>query len=294
MSVPWSPPGRSGSSLKTPPKPPYAGAGLGARCRCRRSRRRRTRGTRCPGRNRPFSGRLNGVPPLALAARVGVERRRAVDVGVVDRDPLGVERRCRRCADPSSRRRGCRRRPGRRGTRSAAPVPQRERPAAPAACRWSRSLGCVGTKRKTKLLGCLACVFAGAGRPPMSSTIQTLPSESFWMPSYPPRPSTPEMSSTVGREVERRLPGRRPRAPLLGGEEQALRERIPGRAVDGRQRRAVGVGRRQQRHAVGGIGVEVDAGDVARPFPRLVALEQEVRAVVVARVGARAGRRSTR
>ena len=44
------------------------------------------------GRNWPFSGRLNGVPPFALASGLALNVVGAVDGGVVDRDPAGVER----------------------------------------------------------------------------------------------------------------------------------------------------------------------------------------------------------
>jgi len=92
------------------------------------------------------------------------------------------------------------------------------------------------------------------------------------------------------RERRRRGVGRRGRA--LRRQEQALRERIPGRAVDRGDRLAGRVPRRHQRHAMLGVGVEADAGDVAvlgavDGGRRLVALEEEVRAVVVAGVGPR-------
>ncbi len=70
----------------------------------------------------------------------------------------------------------------------------------------------------------------------------------------------------------------------LGREQQALRERVPRRAVDLRQVRAGRVPGRHQRHAVCRVGVEVDARDVAGRAG-LVPLEQEVRPVPVARVG---------
>ena len=54
------------------------------------------------------------------------------------------------------------------------------------------------------------------------------------------------------------------RAAVLGREDQPLRERIPGRAVDVGQRRAGVVGGGQQRHLVGAVGVQVDAGDACR------------------------------
>ena len=89
------------------------------------------------------------------------------------------------------------------------------------------------------------------------------------------------------RVVERRLDDAAAGA-ALGGEEQALRERIPGRAVDhGHGRLAVGLGLGELRHAVRRIGVEVDARDVgAGGRAELVALVEEVRAVVVLRIGA--------
>ena len=48
-----------------------------------------------------------------------------------------------------------------------------------------------------KLFGALAFVEPVFTAPPMSSTIQMSPAESFWIPSYPPRPSAPETSLTV-------------------------------------------------------------------------------------------------
>ena len=88
-----------------------------------------------------------------------------------------------------------------------------------------------------------------------------------------------------GRRIRRR-------ARVLSGEQQPLRERVPGRAVDGRERRAGVVMSRHQRYAVPGIGVEVDPGEVSLLLARgvgrrvLVPLEEEVGAVVVAIVGA--------
>src|SRR5512133_1428738 len=78
-----------------------------------------------------------------------------------------------------------------------------------------------------------------------------------------------------------------PPPPLrsLCGEEQAPGPRIPRGAVDVGQVGAAAVLGRQQRHAMRAVGVEVDARQVARS-PTLVALEQEMAAVVVARVGA--------
>ena len=107
------------------------------------------------------------------------------------------------------------------------------------------------------------------------------------MPSKPPWPSTPQSVRDLGRVVERRLDDAAVGA-ALGREEQALRERIPGRAVDlGHRRLAVGLGLGELRHAVRRVGVEVDARDVvAVGRIELVALVEEVRAVVVLRVGA--------
>src|SRR5262249_2422224 len=74
---------------------------------------------------------------------------------------------------------------------------------------------------------------------------------------------------------------------VLGGEQQPPGPRVPGRAIDGRDRVTAVVLRREQRDPVRGIRVEVDPGDVGRTArAELVALEQEVRAVVVVRVGA--------
>ena len=89
------------------------------------------------------------------------------------------------------------------------------------------------------------------------------------------------------RVVERRLDDAAAGA-ALGGEEQALGERIPGRAVDHRHGGlAVGLGLGELRHAMRGIGIEVDARDVrAGGRAELVALVEEVRAVVVLRVSA--------
>ena len=72
----------------------------------------------------------------------------------------------------------------------------------------------------------------------------------------------------------------------LGREQQPLRPRVPGRAVDRRDRRSGRVRRGKHRHPVSRVGVEVDPRDVAGRAG-LVALEQEVGAVVVARVGTR-------
>ena len=47
---------------------------------------------------------------------------------------------------------------------------------------FARSPGFLGTYRYTKLFGTFAVV-APLNAPPMSSTIQRLPSESSWMPS---------------------------------------------------------------------------------------------------------------
>ena len=63
-------------------------------------------------------------------------------------------------------------------------------------------------------------------------------------------------------------------------------ERVPGGAVDGRDRIARGIVGRHERHAVRRIGVEVDPRDVPLLGTRhrrckLVALEEEVRTVVV-------------
>jgi hypothetical protein len=51
--------------------------------------------------------------------------------------------------------------------------------------------------RKTKLLGWRACLLTAPLAPPESSTIQRFPSESAWIPSYPPRPKMPDRSTTV-------------------------------------------------------------------------------------------------
>jgi hypothetical protein len=89
------------------------------------------------------------------------------------------------------------------------------------------------------------------------------------------------------RVVERRLPHAAGRA-LLGREEQAVRERVPRRAVEDGQPVPEVVLRREQRHAVRGVGVEVDARDVALVVgTELVPLEEEPPAVVVVRIGAR-------
>src|SRR6267378_718052 len=77
----------------------------------------------------------------------------------------------------------------------------------------------------------------------------------------------------------------------LGGEQQAFRERVPGRAVDGSDRLARSVTGCHQRHPMRRVGVEVDPRDVPLLFARnrrgkLVALEEEVRAVVIVAVGA--------
>src|SRR5262245_31218117 len=57
----------------------------------------------------------------------------------------------------------------------------------------------LGTERYIKLFRCPAGVRLAAAEPfapPTSSTIHRLPAESAWIPSYPPRPRHPEMSST--------------------------------------------------------------------------------------------------
>src|SRR5262245_53041044 len=59
-----------------------------------------------------------------------------------------------------------------------------------------RSCLSYGTSRYTKLFGWRACGFWTPERPPTSSTIHRFPNESAWMPSYPPRPNTPDTSST--------------------------------------------------------------------------------------------------
>ena len=46
-----------------------------------------------------------------------------------------------------------------------------------------RSVVSEGTKRKMKLFGCRARLFTVPFRPPTSSTIHRLPSESAWIPS---------------------------------------------------------------------------------------------------------------
>jgi len=79
---------------------------------------------------------------------------------------------------------------------------------------------------------------------------------------------------------------------VLGREQQALRERVPGGAVDGRERIAVGVVGRHQRYAMMGVSVEVDPGEVSLLLARdrgreLMPLEEEVGAVVVVFVGTR-------
>ena len=92
-----------------------------------------------------------------------------------------------------------------------------------------------------------------------------------------------------GNVLNDRWVARRGRVGRCGGalrrEQQPLCPRVPGRAVDGRERRARRVRGREQRDAVRGVRVEVDPRDVARG-PGLVALEEEVRAVPVVRVGA--------
>ena len=87
---------------------------------------------------------------------------------------------------------------------------------------------------------------------------------------------------TNGRRVRRRV-------LILGGEEQPLRERVPGGAVDRGDRRARRVLRREQCYAVVAVGIQVDAREVAL-LPAgdgsavLVTLEEEVRSVVVVRI----------
>ncbi len=71
----------------------------------------------------------------------------------------------------------------------------------------------------------------------------------------------------------------------LGGEQQPLRPRVPGGTVDVREGLTRDVRRGEQGHPVGRVRVEVDAGDVAG-LTDFVTLEQEVRPVVVTRVGA--------
>ena len=117
----------------------------------------------------------------------------------------------------------------------------------------------------------------------MSSTIQRLPSESSWTPSYPPRPSAPETSSDGRRIPGRGRVGRLAR--VLGREQKPLRPGIPGHAVDRGDVVALVVLCREHGHAVPRIGVEVDARDVAGRAA-LVPLEEEVGAVVVVEVGA--------
>src|SRR4051812_17659010 len=85
--------------------------------------------------------------------------------------------------------------------------------------------------------------------------------------------------------VERLLPHAAAGRVALGGEEQLLGERVPGRAVEGEQRGVVVVRRRHQRHAMVAVGVEVHARDGAGRAG-LVALEDEVRAVVIGGIGA--------
>ena len=79
-----------------------------------------------------------------------------------------------------------------------------------------------------------------------------------------------------------RSPGYAPASmPALRGEEQFPGERVPRRAVVVGQRVAVDVVRRHQRDPVRAVGIEVDPAEEAGS-PALVALEDEVRAVVVA------------
>ena len=83
-------PASSASSRWTPPKPPKSGAAWVRLSVSPVSSKKNVRKP-LPGWKRPFSGRLNGVPLPAFAARVGVERRRAVRCRVVDRHEAGVE-----------------------------------------------------------------------------------------------------------------------------------------------------------------------------------------------------------
>ena len=108
------------------------------------------------------------------------------------------------------------------------------------------------------------------------------------MPSYPPRPKTPSEVVHLRRIVESGLPDPTGGvAVALLAEQQPLGPRIPGRSVeDGQGRRPVLLEIGEQGDAMGGIRVEVDAGDGARGA-QLVALEQEMLPVVVVRVGAR-------
>ena len=85
----------------------------------------------------------------------------------------------------------------------------------------------------------------------------------------------------LGRIVRRRRVGGRVR--VLGREQQSLGERIPGHAVDRRDRGAARILRGEHRHPMGCIGVEVDPRDVAGRST-LVTLEEVVLPVVVAQV----------
>ena len=94
----------------------------------------------------------------------------------------------------------------------------------------SRLAGSLGTKRKTKLLGCLACVLTLPFGPPSPRRSRCCRRSRSGCPRSRPGRATPGDASTLDGKSSvawvRRL------GAALGREEQALRERIPGRAVD--------------------------------------------------------------
>ena len=82
------------------------------------------------------------------------------------------------------------------------------------------------------------------------------------------------------------------RYSTFAGKEQALRKGVPAAAINHRERHTVGCLIRHQGHAVGNIGVKIDAGEQSlRLAVRTIgavfmALEQEMAAVIVAGVWA--------
>ncbi len=118
-----------------------------------------------------------------------------------------------------------------------------------------------------KLLGSVAFVPATVA-PPESSTAHGLPAESFWMPSQPPRPSAPEMSSV---RVPSRVDCQTPPPASSSAVNSSRHARGP---TSSRRSPAAACRRRSrwtQRDPVCGVGVEVDAREGAGGA-RLVAL----------------------